>query len=462
MEEKEKAPYGAQNMSELLYCKDKEKPLNVQCFSELAESICVKKQPISFPSEKTRVRVPIVVNELSKSTDKLRFNGEKVWYYNGICWSEVTEWELGIFLRNFANRLGWSAEYHSNIESLIKQFKYDCYGSMEKNRDVVAFNNGALEINTLTLREHQQTDYLTAHIPYNYTPSADCPKWLSCLAEWLPDEEDRILAQEIASIGLARVHTEKLPYLYGGGCNGKSVFLEVITKAYGTGNVSNYPLKEVLNSNGNCLAMMRGYLLNISAENGQKVEESPQFKAYISGEPMKCRELYQNPITTDDYPPSIIAANNLPATDDFSEGYFRRMLFIPFTQTIPKEKINPNLAKVITENELPGIMNWIIDGARRLRRQGRFTSTHKSVQMAEDYRKDSDSIFQFVEENNNKTGKERLSIVYGEFRQWAAENGFKTPNVKNFADRLRKIGLEVRKSTGNVAYVWWPDNDLPD
>jgi len=138
------------------------------------------------------------------------------------------------------------------------------------------------------------------------------------------------------------------------------------------------------------------------------------------------------------------------------------LLFIPFVKTIPKEKVNPNLAKEIAEKELPGVMNWILEGARRLRQQGRFTSTRKSVQMAEDYRKDSDSIFQFVEENNNKTGKERLSIVYGEFRQWATENGFKTPNVKNFADRLRKIGLMVKKSTGNITYVWWPDNDLPE
>ena len=107
MEKKEKAP----PWEPISQYKDNELPRNVQCFKELTEAICVKKQPISFPSEKTRVRVPIVVNELSKSTDKLRFNGEKVWYYNGICWSEVTEWELGIFLRNFANRLGWSARY---------------------------------------------------------------------------------------------------------------------------------------------------------------------------------------------------------------------------------------------------------------------------------------------------------------------------------------------------------------
>ena len=458
MEEKEKAPQKGPNGC----CKDMEKPINAQCFSELAESICIDLRPIPFPSEKTRVRVPIVIKELAGCTDRIKFNGEKIMFYNGNYWSEVTDWELGTFLRNFANKLGWNAEYHSNIESLIKQLRYNLYNPMKKNRDVVAFTNGTLEISTLTLREHQQADYLTAYIPYEYNPDATCNKWLNCLAEWLPDEEDRTLAQEVAAIVIARIHNEKLPYLYGDGCNGKSVFLDVITKAYGTANVCNYPLKEVLDRNGNCLAMMREFLLNISAENGQKVEESPLFKAYISGEPMKCRELYKNPITTDDYPPSIIAANNLPATDDFSAGYFRRMLFIPFLETIHKERINPNLAKEITETELPGIMNWIIEGARRLRLQGKFTSTMKSNKMAEEYRRDADSIYQFIEENNNKTGKEKLSIVYAEFRIWAVENGFKTPNVKNFADRLRKIGLEVRKSTGNVTYVYWPDKDLPE
>lgn len=57
-----------------------------------------------------------------------------------------------------------------------------------------------------------------------------------------------------------------------------------------------------------------------------------------------------------------------------SDGYFRRLLIIPFERQIPKDKIDVDLkSKLIKERA--GILNWIIEGARRLRKQGKFSES---------------------------------------------------------------------------------------
>lgn len=67
-------------------------------------------------------------------------------------------------------------------------------------------------------------------------------------------------------------------------------------------------------------------------------------------------------------------------------GFYRRFLIDSFNVQIPKNKINPNLAKDIISNELPGIMNWVLKGRERLRMNGKFTDSPVMNKTLEEYR----------------------------------------------------------------------------
>ena len=181
-------------------------------------------------------------------------------------------------------------------------------------------------------------------------------------------------SQEAFAYPLSKLHLEKLIYLYGDGLNGKSVALDVYSRLLGRENTTAISLEQITRQDGLYIAQMIGKLANISYENTQKIYNNAIFKSYVSGERLPVKRLYENPFITDDYPPSIISSNNMPIVDEFTNGYFRRFLFIPFNVTIAKQKINPNLTNELCE-ELSGICNWLIEGIRRLKENKKFSSS---------------------------------------------------------------------------------------
>lgn len=68
-------------------------------------------------------------------------------------------------------------------------------------------------------------------------------------------------------------------------------------------------------------------------------------------------------------------------------GFYRRFLIAPFNIQIPKNKINPNLAKDIISHELPSIMNWVLEGRERLRMNEKFTDSPVMNKTLEEYKK---------------------------------------------------------------------------
>lgn len=49
--------------------------------------------------------------------------------------------------------------------------------------------------------------------------------------------------------------------------------------------------------------------------------------------------------------------NVLPKNTEQTRGYYRRFQIIPFKVTISESEKNPNLAKEIVAEELPGVFN---------------------------------------------------------------------------------------------------------
>ena len=82
----------------------------------------------------------------------------------------------------------------------------------------------------------------------------------------------------------------------------------------------------------------------------------------------------------------LFSLNELPKTKDLTDGYFRRLMIVPFKVQIPKNEINPNLAKEIIANELPGVMRWVLIGYSRLLQNQRFSHSKVIDSALEEYR----------------------------------------------------------------------------
>ena len=130
--------------------------------------------------------------------------------------------------------------------------------------------------------------------------------------------------------------------------------------------------------------------------------------------------------TLKDYARLAFNSNDLPRDVEHTEAFFRRFLIIPFDETIPEERRNPNLAKEIIASELSGVFNWILEGLVRLLTQNGFSRCDAAKDMVENFRRESDSVAMFIEEEeygNSTEGTVRLQDLYRSYKTYCQDNG---------------------------------------
>lgn len=150
-------------------------------------------------------------------------------------------------------------------------------------------------------------------------------------------------------------------------------------------------------------------------------------------------------------------ANTMPAYKDMSDGVYRRIIILPFDKKIPEEKQDKELSSKMRA-EYPAIMNWILDGRRRIvKNEYRFTISGAVRRAMDEYRGDNNSVYQFLDVNGyapNGDGEPlRMTAneLYEEYAKYCTISGLITENITNFGRTMANIGFfKTRMRNGNV------------
>jgi putative DNA primase/helicase len=150
----------------------------------------------------------------------------------------------------------------------------------------------------------------------------------------------------------------------------------------------------------------------------------------------------------------------LPKTTESTEGFFRRFLIIPFNEFIPPEDRNyrMNTAEFWEESgELPGILNFVIAGLKRLLANNGFTKSETAETVHDEYRRNSNSVRLFMkEEGYQPDGAERIRLkeLHSLYKSYCRENGYIAVASQTMAERLRNIGYHVAVGSSNKTFVF--------
>ncbi|WP_244149084.1 DNA primase family protein [Bacteroides gallinarum] len=319
------------------------------------------------------------------------FEDQCVYCYTGTYWVRIEDFDLKVFLKYAYEKMSGNkikASQRETVEGLFKQFPYTVMGlTTGQDKEKINFLNGTLELKTGNLMRHSYQDYFRYVLPYNYDPDATCQLFMKYLDRVLPDKDTQKVLAEYTGWIFTSLKLEKCLFLYGSGRNGKSVFVDIVESLLGKENISHESLSDMCGGNGDrSRANLSGKLLNTCSDVAPNAFSGDIFKRIASGEPISTRLLYKDVATLTDYAKMIFCLNELPKTNDKSNGYFRRFLIIPFNIQIPKSEVDPKLAEKIASTELPGIMNWVLEGRRRLIAQSGFTESSLCQKQLEEYR----------------------------------------------------------------------------
>lgn len=414
----------------------------------------------------------IIVDEILKAAKAndwgLCSSGTNYFVYNGNYWEKLNPDEIKRFLSDCAERFGiihTQAKEERFADSLLKQFQFaanltqpDC----DREKVLINLKNGTFEISTdrQFLRDFNREDFLTYQLSFKYDEKAQAQTFAEYLNRVLPDKTAQDLLAEYVGYLFIRngsgMKLEKCLILYGKGANGKSVFFEVLTAMLGKENVSTFSLYDLTNENGYYRAQIANKIVNYSTEINGKMNVDI-FKKIASGEPITVRNVYEKPVDLFDYAKIMFNTNELPKDTEQTNAFFRRLMIIPFNVTIPDSEQDKELHHKIIEKELAGVFNWVIDGLKRLLRNGKFTECKAANECLDQYKTDSDTVATFLSENSyqkSTTEAKPLKELYDEYRTFCMENGYRAASNRTFSERMRNRGFEcVKTGKGKFFYV---------
>ncbi len=320
--------------------------------------------------------------------------------------------------------------------------------------DAHAFNvaNGTLDLQTLTFRPHQREDLLTHLAPVVYDAAAPCSIWRGCLERWLPNEATRDFVQEAVALSLWGVPQDEFwIFLYGDGANGKSTFVRVVEwlcgdyghKAQAETFMDTARERERGKPAPELLALKGKRLVTVQ-ETAQRHRLNEALLKDLTGrDRITARGIHSKHETT--FTPQFtlwMFGNHKPQIKDTSAGTWRRLRLIPFTQTIPEAERDPHLADRL-RTELPGVLNWALDGLRRVRERGLVVPD--AVRAAtNEYRTEQDTFGAFISDRtvSGPRCEATAAQLWKAWEAWCSENGEREGNQTNFASELKRRGFE--------------------
>lgn len=329
----------------------------------------------------------------------------------------------------------------------------------EFDKDIYLLNclNGTLNLKNGDFYPHQAKDYITKMAGVNYDPEAKCDRWIAFIDEVMcGDKEKADFFQK--SLGYALTgdtRYESMFILFGATTrNGKGTSMETFLNICGDYGRTSRPetIGMKMNSTGSGpsedVARLAGArFVNISEPDKKLVLSAALLKSLTGNDTINARFLHENSF---DFRPQFkifINTNHLPMVTDLTLLTSGRVKIITFERHFEEWEQDKNLKKLFSKEEnLSGILNWILEGYRKLKTQG-FDVPDSVKKATYDYHKENDKIGLFVEERLTKdaNAEERTSNLYFAYQNWCRDNGYYTENARNFKSSLASIGEIARK-----------------
>jgi len=330
----------------------------------------------------------------------------------------------------------------------------------EDAHDWMAFGNGkvinisqyatdkAYDVESADVERTVSPDFFSPDfVPYHWQPGASSPLFDAYLERVQPDSANRAALQQMAGLLISDTTAyEAFWQLYGSGQNGKTVLLDVLTALVGPHNVSSVTLPGLIERFQSWpLAESK---INICGElptdvgRGQFHAIEGAFKDVVSGGMIEVEKKGADKFTAKCRARFVMATNSLPTFIDRSDGIWRRLRIIPFAETILDSEKDVDLADHIIENDLPGVMQWAIQGLIDVIRTGNVNDCPDGAEMKSKHRLGCDHERQFLTERYRKgVENDRIKALdmYNEYKSFMTESGYRPCGASKFHGRVEEI-----------------------
>jgi P4 family phage/plasmid primase-like protien len=286
----------------------------------------------------------------------------------------------------------------------IQWFSY--FKREDFNPDItwIACANCMINLVTLEKAEFSPNFLCTTHVPVKYNDyddsdiddfyrliegakydgilkhAPDIKKFLNDL--FFPEDIEKLL--DYLSYCLWRDYGQNFwVLLNGGGLNGKSLLLNIISAVFENDNVAGETLQRLTDeSNRFATANLYNKLINSDADISKDTvfKNTGQIKKLTGNDLVPGEQKYKTPFKFRSHAKLVFSVNKIPETYDESDAFYRRIILINLKQQFLGDKTDIHLArKLNTESELSGFFYELVRRLPRVLEHGLMKVTAETI-----------------------------------------------------------------------------------
>lgn len=340
--------------------------------------------------------------------------------------------------------------------------------NMDADGNLLNFENGTLELDTFTFREHRKEDLLTkiAGCRFDKERTATCPEWENHLLLIFNDQKFVEEFQQLCGYSLLADNPEQVFFvLHGAGKNGKSVTIQVLRSIFGEygGTVSSDTITARKFTDGGTprsdIMDLPGKRLLITSETDETTVLNEAFiKAVTGGDTLKHRGVYQSKEKEIRIGAKLwYATNHKPVIRGTDEAIWRRVWLIPFNVEVPADRRVLDYDRQLLKEE-QGILNWMLAGLQKIYDNGGRLKQPDKIKIASaEYRNESDRIGRFISEclKFDPVAVTDRKVMFDLYEGWCKEEReISVKPAKFYAALMSKPGVRKGGRSGNTKEIY--------
>ncbi|EOU1657627.1 DNA primase [Clostridium perfringens] len=327
------------------------------------------------------------------------------------------------------------------------------FDDFNRNPYLVNVRNGLLDIRNMSFKEHTPSYLSTVQLNVEYNPQVDCPQFKKFLNEVLDCKLIPLVQEIVGYLLTTNTASQKAFVFWGPARTGKSTLLWVVEYLLlGKKNVSNIPWQEI--GDKFKTAELLGKLANVFSDLPSKsIDDTGIFKVVTGEDYLMAEKKNKNPFKFKPFARLVFSCNELPRNYvDRTEGFYRRLIIVPFNRQIEKSKIDKAL-KYKFQREKEGILNWALEGLKRLYENNfEFSENELTDGVKKEYKRENNNVISFVEECceiDSLFSCSRIEI-YEAYKEFCVEAGLKALSQIKFNKELEGNFNITRSRSGKL------------
>lgn len=323
---------------------------------------------------------------------------------------------------------------------------------------VINVKNGLFDLKSNKMIDH--SPYIFTLNQLNCTYNAECydksvDNMINSVTENNPKLR-QIIIELLGYLLIGDCRYQKAFILLGQGANGKSKFLEMVMNFIGYNNCSSLALENL--SDQFKVANLVGKVANIGDDSGgDLLKNTAIFKKIVTGDSITVERKYGQPFEFNNCSKMLFSANNLPPSSDKSEGFFRRIIIIPFNATFKPGNPNydPNISdKLSTENARSYLLNLAIEGALTIIKNKSITIPAEVIDACKSYEIANNNVLQWFEGVNPEIINRTPQEVYTDYCLYCNTSNSHPVQISKFNIELKNKYPSYEIQHIGTTYLW--------